>query len=515
MKTSSGQLALIWLLAAVLVALNFQLQADIGLNMADEGYLWYGAWRVSEGEVPRLDFRGYDPPRNYWLAFFAPFFGDGILGMRAGADLFLAIGLALGLLAARRAAPTLLLVPLALLLLVWVFPRHKVFEHAIAMAAVYVAVLMLENPGTRSAFLGGFFVGLAGTFRRNHAVYTCVAMTGVLIHNEILKPGRLTWHSFRAFLTFAAGVVTGFFPVWILTIRHPGFGNAYLDSILVILRRGQSNQPLPIPWPWTLDFAGLESWVLAHRLGVGIGFTLLFVFFPMAAFRLWQTRDNVSPARTLLLAATLVGLPYTHHAMVRSDVAHLCQVAHPVLLGTLALLATFQGARRQAYRGTVAFLLIALTAAVPLFVQPRVLKARHAKAFVADDLNGDSMWIWKSQAKLIQHSRDLVESGGEDDFVFIAPMSTALYPILGKTSPTWDPYPLWAPSEEGSQRMIEDLRHPRVRWAIIDHTAVSGDHFWDTHPDVWDYINDSFTKIESRKLDVLRVSFFERNSSVP
>ena len=45
-----------WLLALILGVGMIAFQGDVGLNLSDEGYLWYGAWRVLEHEVPRVDF---------------------------------------------------------------------------------------------------------------------------------------------------------------------------------------------------------------------------------------------------------------------------------------------------------------------------------------------------------------------------------------------------------------------------------------------------------------------------
>ena len=52
------------LLALMLVSFQFLLQENIGLNLADEGYLWYGAVRTVRGNGQCVDPRpltGYLP----------------------------------------------------------------------------------------------------------------------------------------------------------------------------------------------------------------------------------------------------------------------------------------------------------------------------------------------------------------------------------------------------------------------------------------------------------------------
>jgi hypothetical protein len=88
-------------LAFVLVALLTALNIAVGIGLSDEGYLWYGTWRTMLGEVPILDFRGYDPGRYYWGAAWGLLFGDGIIGLRLSNALFAFGGLSFGLLAAR------------------------------------------------------------------------------------------------------------------------------------------------------------------------------------------------------------------------------------------------------------------------------------------------------------------------------------------------------------------------------------------------------------------------------
>jgi len=89
--------------AALAVAVSWVGYGDTGLNLADEGFLWYGATWTAAGEVPLRDFQSYEPGRYYWIALWSPLLGDGLLGMRRAIALFEVVGLLAGLLVAARA----------------------------------------------------------------------------------------------------------------------------------------------------------------------------------------------------------------------------------------------------------------------------------------------------------------------------------------------------------------------------------------------------------------------------
>ena len=81
------------ILAGVLVLLVFILQGNVGFNLADEGFLWYGTVRTALGEIPVRDFQSYDPARYYWGAlWFKLLHNDGIMALRVSQTVFQFVG---------------------------------------------------------------------------------------------------------------------------------------------------------------------------------------------------------------------------------------------------------------------------------------------------------------------------------------------------------------------------------------------------------------------------------------
>jgi hypothetical protein len=296
---------------------------------------------------------------------------------------------------------------------------------------------------------------------------------------------------------YSSGILIGFTPTWLLAVVHPGFARAYLDSVFVLLQRDQTNQPLPVPWPWTVELGGMDRIFVAHHLAIGFAFVAFLLFFPIAAVKLWRERAHWTPKTYLLAAALLVGAPYVHHAMVRSDLSHLCQAAHPALLGTLAMVAMCAQRGRRFATGVVVLVLVLLTVLVPFIRQPAIERVLYPRRFVSHRVLGDQLWILRWQSSLIDTALSL--SGGEgaepDTLVFVAPVFPGLYQIMGQRCPVWDPYPIWPAAPADEITMVEDLRDARLRWAIIGEGVRGGLSFQESYPRVWDYLESDFDTV--------------------
>src|SRR5579862_6898748 len=90
------------LLTGILVGAFFIWEGHLGIDLTDEGFVWYGATAVSHGSVPIRDFYAYDPGRYYFTAWIMQLLGnDGLMASRIAEVLIQALGLflALGMLA--------------------------------------------------------------------------------------------------------------------------------------------------------------------------------------------------------------------------------------------------------------------------------------------------------------------------------------------------------------------------------------------------------------------------------
>src|SRR6185312_18340 len=82
---------------------------------------------------------------------------------------------------------------------------------------------------------------------------------------------------------------------------------------------------------------GLRGFDLLASVSTAAAFALPLLLYPIGLVLTARTRPERIAERAPMIAASLVGVFYLHHASVRSDVSHLAQVIHPLLILTIAL----------------------------------------------------------------------------------------------------------------------------------------------------------------------------------
>ncbi|BAO45315.1 hypothetical protein [Thiolapillus brandeum] len=492
-------------LSVMLVVSMFLLKGNINLNLGDEGHLWYGAIQTAQGAVPILDFRSYDPGRYYWTAGWSQILGSGLISLRISNALFQIIGLALGLLAISRIITNrLLLVLIGLLFIVWMYPWYKLYEHSLALAAVYFALLLTENPSIKRHFIAGVLVGISAFFGRNYGVYFFISFLSLIIFIRIKSENDNLLNKLGIWLS---GIVTGYLPMFVMIIFIPGFLNSFVESVRLIFSPGAPVLPTPIPWPWTLKFSSLTSLDDLRTCVISLMFILIPVFYLWSVIYFFRSRLDLStPGARLTVASVFIGIPLMHHAAVRSGFPHLAQSIHPFLITLIALPFALNEKHRTwvASGSAVLILIMTLTTIVPTEAVQAVKKFQalnsDESSIVSYKLVEDSVWIPKHYAKYIELIREFAERNlGENENILIAPYEPGLYPILGKTSPTWDPYPLFPAKPEHQRQIIISLHKKNVKWALISNKAMDGmsqRRFSNTHNIVWQYLMDNYEVVK-------------------
>jgi hypothetical protein len=481
------------LIGVIFAGCSFAIQGRQGINFADEGFLWYGVQRTAAGEVPLRDFQSYDPGRYYWCAAGTFLFGKGLVALRFSEAAFQALGLWAGILAANRIARRwIMLTCIGLMLTVWMFPSHKLFDHALLLMGLWVAARMVEKPSRQRVIGAGLFVGLCAFFGKNHALYNFVAEGALLLLLYLKTPAEAP---LSRIALWCASVMAGLMPLIVMLLCVPGFFPSYVESIESIFRNG-TNLGIPIPWPWQISFAS-DPFTIARQLLLGLFLVALPVGYIIAialciAMPAQKVRDHA-----LFTACAFVGLLYLHHAFSRADFNHLAQSIHPFTLGIMAAPLWFG----EHTRFRLPILGVLLTSGL-LVVGRSMAIYQHLispVAWVPYDAGG-KIFVPASTSQLCDCLRQFSKGNiPADEGVLIAPFTPGLYPILGRQSPLWDLYFLFPAPEQRQGAMIRSLIDKNVNWAIVADTTLDNREdrrFSATHRLVWEYLMENFEPVD-------------------
>lgn len=485
----SGDLLIIPLISLFLVVLFYLLQSHIDLSLQDEGFLWYGASRTLQGEVPIRDFQAYDPGRYYWAASWMRFLGDDLMDLRKALAAFQFVGLTCGLFAVSRVIRSrffLILTGFALLL--WMYPRHKIFEHVIAMVLVYTGVLLIERPTVRRHFLAGAVIGIAAFFGRNHGLYAVAGFALVILFVQCKYREEFFVKKIGAFFI---GILMGYAPLIGMIVSVDGYAQAFWDSIRFLFKLGSTNVPLPVPWPWRISFRQLSLPELIRQSTVGMIFLTLPIFYlGSLLYTITLVKQRVQES-ALFISSCFIGIMYMHYAFSRADINHLAQGLHPFLMGMIAL-PFIRSEHQELFKKSIVVTVLLVSILSVGLVSPLYKWISTPDSYIPVVIGGDKLLLKKDIAQIITSvekiNRDLVKVGEQ---LLIAPHWPALYRLLQRKSPLWESYFLHQSSATMQRDMIQELKNQNTNWIILGDVPLDGFNelrFKDTHRLVWEYI---------------------------
>jgi hypothetical protein len=522
MKVLTSRLSLIYQMPATLkiIALSlaialtaFFIYCQFGVNLADEGFLWYGMIRTHLGEVPIRDFHAYDPGRYYWGALcFKLFKNSGPIAFRASLALFEFGGLTFLLLCLRRTTKSWSILLFAgLLIYSWMYIHYKVFDIAVAIAAVYFAILLLENSSLQRHLMAGVFVGASAFIGINHGLYTSLSFALLIIFIWLKFSQKLL---FKRFLFWGFGILIGYSPMLLMYAVVPNFFSAYLSWINAILHHG-TNMPLPVSWPWSIDYAELSPIQGLIAFSGCIYFLIFPVFTLLSIFYLIFSSPERLKRQHSLIAATVVGLTYIHYVFDRPDSVHLTFGIVPLLIGLLSLPSSFKfnATATQTVFKVVLLAFIFLTTFLsigtftPWYQAHIIAQATMGliSDYVPETIQGNTLWWSQEDAALIKTVKQINSQliGGDED-IFLAPSWPGLYAAIEKKSPTRDIYFLFRETPEKQNKIIDQIKRANINWAIIrPNDAIDGRdelRFRNAYSLVWKYFSENFEVVRNTKL---------------
>jgi hypothetical protein len=466
------------------------LDGNAGIDLADEGYLWYGIRALKAGMLPIRDFQAYDPGRYLWITAWSGLFGEGFIGMRASCVLFSCIGVTCGLLAARRVSTEWrFLLPVAFCLVLWMSPRYKSFEQSIALMGVYAAVRLIERPIPRQFFLSGIFIGLMAFMGRNHGVYMVTAFSVVLL---VLSPGE--WKSLpKRVVVSGSGIVAGYLPQLLLFLLAPGYFEAFFEMLARELSLG-TNLGRPVPWPWLIapEYQGLMFFCNVIQRCFYVALPLFLI---AALFALFSFGPSKAARHPLLIAAAAVTIPYAHFTFSRPDCVHLAHAVPTLVLGIVAL---FHWLTPVLVRATAFGLFAATLAGLTLETGLGQKLLFPQGTFVEMEVQGSRLLVPERNAAPLTVASVVDRLANADDSVAFLAHLPGLYPATNRLSPLKELYLIWPASPSEDEALIMAFKQKQIKWVLLQDEMIDGRDdlfFHNTHPRTFAYIKAAFEPV--------------------
>lgn len=494
-EVGSLPLKILWL-SCLVVSLSFAWQGHKGFSLWDEGFLWYGVQRVLLGEVPIRDFMAYDPGRYYWTAAFLRVAGDnGIMGVRAAVAVFQVLGLFTGVWlvvqsgSRERTDRLLFWAVSSAILVLWMFPRHKLFDISLSMLLMGVLTSLVRHPTAQNHLIAGACLGLVAVFGRNHGVYGAVAGLGVIAWLSLNR--SLETPFLKRFALWGGGILIGYLPIVFMGLVIPDFAAAFWGSVRLLFEQKATNLPLPVPWPWTVAFSTVSTGEAVRGVLTGLFFIGVLAFGGLSVVWVVYRRVKGQPVAPALVASAFLALPYAHYAFSRADLGHLAQGIFPLLVGSLVILSTAKALIQWP-------LALALCAASWVVVYPSHpgWQCLAPAACVDIDIAGDTLQIDPSTANDVAMLRQLSSQLSPDGRPFLAvPFWPGAYALLERPSPMWEIYALFPRSKDFEKKEIQRIRKSNPGFAVVVDIPLDGREdlrFRKTHPLIHEYIVSNF-----------------------
>ncbi|MBP3983131.1 hypothetical protein J5837_01735 [Pseudoxanthomonas helianthi] len=455
-------------LASLAALAIYFFEGHAGLNLWDEGYLWYGSQRVVLGEMPMRDFYAYDPARYYiTAAVMRGLHSDGIIAVRIASYAFQALGIWTLLIALKRDHThisqwnTLLVL---ILVLLWMFPRHKLFDVSTTIMVVAALAAWIRQPDSRRTLLLGAMVGLAACMGRNHGLYAAVAAALALL----VVPQAPISQKWKSFAVLAVGGTLGYSPMLLAMAFSPGFASSFFESIRMLFEIGATNLPISVPWPWLVRIDSGPG-VLLRDVAIGLNFVFLLAFPLLALVYLWKSRQGLRPHASITIAAVLVALPYAHFAISRADVSHLAQGAIPAIIAA----ATWNWPSRKSTWAVGAVLLLnALVVMLPMHPGWQARKESWKEIRI---VGGEQLVLPPSTAMEIGALQKTVEhyAGSSNPFV-ATPYWPGAYALMRRKSPMWEIYSLVPHGPTFQLAEIQRIRSAHPALILLQDYEIDG-----------------------------------------
>lgn len=474
-----------------------------GLNLADEGFLWFGITQQLGGKRAIKDFYAYCPGRYLWAQ---PLYklSPSIRSIRWSMTLFLALAyLAISLIYKHLVGSTFLLSLLGLLLAVSTRPRHKRMDSALAALLSALTGLFLATQAHTVLAIISVLSALVLLVNLNHFLYWTTISTGLLFFS--IGFGKF----FSYWLCLAAGLALGMGIDAIILRRYVGpLHRHLLGEMRAILSRGSSQGKYRRATP-----SLKQVFRPGARLSARLFSAAFFLYIPFTVVSFIVSMRSQSDLGLQVLSATLLAsVVYFHHAWARADLDHLVQILGPLCCTIFLVLSLPELPLAIRLVGG------ALGVLVMLLCQPFIpgfFNGPHREFPELTPYFGSRIKLTDYEAELVSGIIALAEATPAGRPLFFAPHFPGAYALLGIDCPTWASFLLHDDGRSADVQIRNDLKQASIGGALVSHLGIddrSELEFPNLFPLTWNLLCSDFERFTIRQ-DQPRLDLFRPRST--
>jgi Dolichyl-phosphate-mannose-protein mannosyltransferase len=299
----------------------FYIGSSAVFGFADEGYLYYLGWSVSDGRFPYRDFElgSYPPGLFLYYALFFKILGSSIETGRIATTILMIVNVCLTYLLVRKISSHRLAIIAALAIGLVPGPWHKTYISTLYLASLYLAVQIHQRNSVREFVFMGIVMALAVQTRLDAAVCSVVILFFALWGKTLSRPllNNIGFLLLAFILTLLPLLVylgtAGLIDEFVMQLYH--YGNLVAERTSTVYR-------LPAPSPRQLLQDGLFSFPALY-------YSSFLILFALGTFLLLRAplslENRTGQWRIALLLFIWLLLSTPQYAYERPDVPHLYQ----------------------------------------------------------------------------------------------------------------------------------------------------------------------------------------------
>lgn len=460
---------------------------NVGINIADEGFLANGVLRSLNGEVPFRDFISYMPGSYLVFVPFFALFGANLLIIRIAWIIVRILSAILIFRITDSITSRTFAFLAALLFIIVPGPSHKSLVLLLGLVNIFVIVHYLKTRSLKSLLFSASVAALTFAFRQDitiYAIFTTLASILLLCLNDYVRSEDKTnrYISLRNYLKsgviYLAGIMVFIAPFILYAVMDVG-----LRQKLLYWFYATTSVTIPLPYPKLIYLSSTDLFSNIRLSFEGLLFYLPFIISGTLLIWIIQKvfrRESIGVTHINVFAICIFALMTLNQVRLRADFPHLTQAMAPFYIlyayelgGIYRYMGRLftQRSWAKAVSLVLVFLLPALYLADMVLYHGRDVGSigiiREKERLLS--VNNAPVYLIKEESLIIDQVVTHIKTNTQpNDYIFVVPYQPMFYFLTDRRNPTYFDMILPGTLKDYAMEieLIENLKRTRPKYII-------------------------------------------------